>query len=267
MPPRQPQDRQQADRQQDDGSKVGGGGAARPAAAAAKPPGTAWNSFAVLAGDTEAESQLQEIAAEEDKRRGGASSSSGAANGRTNGGRSEGGPLKQPLVWIDLEMTGLEAESDQILQIAVICTGASGIAGGCRQGSARPPPLCVPRQHGMPALDAHTPLCLLCHRRCTEADSGGAGAGHPPARGGAAGVGRAWQASEAMGRAEVAVAAPGPVPRPVPGRAGAASWHACPMLSCCWHHCCSRCRPGLTTDHERVVRGAAREERADAGVP
>lgn len=35
---------------------------------------------------------------------------------------SEGEPLKEPIVWVDLEMTGLDPEHDVILEIAVIVT-------------------------------------------------------------------------------------------------------------------------------------------------
>jgi len=34
-------------------------------------------------------------------------------------------------VWIDLEMTGLDVERDDILQIAVICTGGCWWRGWC----------------------------------------------------------------------------------------------------------------------------------------
>ncbi|EOA27844.1 hypothetical protein CARUB_v10024000mg [Capsella rubella] len=49
------------------------------------------------------------------------SSSSGKQVERVNGS-TEIGDYKQPLVWIDLEMTGLNVEEDRILEIACIVT-------------------------------------------------------------------------------------------------------------------------------------------------
>lgn len=59
------------------------------------------NYFAALAGTADADSQLEEIAAEEDRRR--QASSSSGSGGPSNGKKaSAGGGLQQPLVWIDL---------------------------------------------------------------------------------------------------------------------------------------------------------------------
>ncbi|KAI7845058.1 hypothetical protein COHA_001423 [Chlorella ohadii] len=115
MPPKAGQQQQQ--RQQQPG---GGGGSKSAGGNGGQKP---LNYFAALAGTTDADSQLEEIAAEEDRRRQ-ASSSGGGSSGAANG-KKAGGGLQQPLIWIDLEMTGLDVESDQILQIAVICTDGS----------------------------------------------------------------------------------------------------------------------------------------------
>ncbi|PRW56532.1 mitochondrial [Chlorella sorokiniana] len=118
MPPKAAQQQQQQ-RQTASSSAASGG----------KPAGgnggqKVMNYFAALAGTADADSQLEEIAAEEDRRRQASSSSSGGG-GAANGKKSAVGGLQQPLVWIDLEMTGLDVERDQILQIAVICTDGS----------------------------------------------------------------------------------------------------------------------------------------------
>ncbi|CAA7018393.1 unnamed protein product [Microthlaspi erraticum] len=52
------------------------------------------------------------------------SSFSGKQAERVNGSLEDGG-YKQPLVWIDLEMTGLNIEVDRILEIACIVTDGS----------------------------------------------------------------------------------------------------------------------------------------------
>ncbi|KAL4858472.1 Oligoribonuclease [Chlorella vulgaris] len=87
------------------------------------------NYFAALSGVGDADAHKTALSAEEEQRRRAAAVGNGtaAASSRRSGGKEGTGKatsgLKQPLVWIDLEMTGLDVESDAILQIAVICTG------------------------------------------------------------------------------------------------------------------------------------------------
>ncbi|CAE6014577.1 unnamed protein product [Arabidopsis arenosa] len=59
--------------------------------------------------------------ADEDAPMASSSSSTGKQEERVNGSL-EDGDYKQPLVWIDLEMTGLNVEVDRILEIACIIT-------------------------------------------------------------------------------------------------------------------------------------------------
>lgn len=86
------------------------------------------NYFAALQG-SDPEAQRAELAAREEQRRAASAASNGstaAAARRQQREREWEGPgLKQPLVWVDCEMTGLDVESDQLLQIAVICTDGS----------------------------------------------------------------------------------------------------------------------------------------------
>ncbi|KAI3428180.1 hypothetical protein D9Q98_006560 [Chlorella vulgaris] len=89
------------------------------------------NYFAALSGVGDADAHKTALSAEEEQRRRAAAVGNGtaAASSRRSGGKEGTGKatsgLKQPLVWIDLEMTGLDVESDAILQIAVICTDGS----------------------------------------------------------------------------------------------------------------------------------------------
>lgn len=84
------------------------------------------NYFAALQG-SDPDAERAELAAQEERRRAASATSNGstaaAARRQQRGGEWEGPGLKQPLVWIDCEMTGLDVEQDQLLQIAVICTG------------------------------------------------------------------------------------------------------------------------------------------------
>lgn len=178
MPPKQQQQPQNQPQQKPppsgkcSGSKPpGGDGSGKPAGQ--------MNYFAALAGIADADALKDEIAVEEEQRR--AASSSNGAAAAANGRRSrnvdgEGGGMKQPLIWIDLEMTGLDVESDQILQIAVICTGRrrgwgkDGVAGrswcgGCHTNGCL---LCRPNSAGrvpQPAAATSFPgllsFCLL----------------------------------------------------------------------------------------------------------
>ncbi|KAG7572598.1 Exonuclease RNase T/DNA polymerase III [Arabidopsis suecica] len=59
--------------------------------------------------------------ADEDAPMASSSSSTGKQEERVNGSLDDG-DYKQPLVWIDLEMTGLNVEVDRILEIACIIT-------------------------------------------------------------------------------------------------------------------------------------------------
>lgn len=73
------------------------------------------NYFAALTSK-DADSLDEELADAEDRRRQAAGSAS--ANGRrSSGGGGAAGGMKHPLVWIDLEMTGLDVERDSILQV------------------------------------------------------------------------------------------------------------------------------------------------------
>lgn len=106
------------------------------------------NYFAALQG-SDPEAQRAELAAREEQRRAASAASNGstaAAARRQQREREWEGPgLKQPLVWVDCEMTGLDVESDQLLQIAVICTGGLVQAAWPRDaarpgnGTGRPP--------------------------------------------------------------------------------------------------------------------------------
>lgn len=89
------------------------------------------NYFAALSG-ADADTIDAEVAAQEDQRRASTAASNGsaaaaaAAQRRQNKEREKERPgLKQPLVWIDCEMTGLDPDKDSIMQIAVICTDGS----------------------------------------------------------------------------------------------------------------------------------------------
>lgn len=106
--------------------------AAAAAAVAAKPK---MNYFAALQG-SDPETERDELAAREEQRRAASAASNGSITAAVRRQRGQGewqGPgLKQPLVWIDCEMTGLDVERDSLLQIAVICTGGR-VGGSCRE--------------------------------------------------------------------------------------------------------------------------------------
>jgi hypothetical protein len=137
MQRKQQQKQQQKQVQQRQPSGNGPSGNAKPGGAAAEASGSSsggaaklgsgMNYFAALSGALDADALQEELFAEEEQRRQSGAASNGVAHaaddGRSRHGDAEGGGLKQPLVWIDLEMTGLEVDKDQILQIAVICTG------------------------------------------------------------------------------------------------------------------------------------------------
>lgn len=110
------------------------------------------NYFAALSGVGDADAHKTALSAEEEQRRRAAAVGNGtaAASSRRSGGKEGTGKatsgLKQPLVWIDLEMTGLDVESDAILQIAVICTGEWA---------------CTLRRHVRVSMLENAPSCTL----------------------------------------------------------------------------------------------------------
>lgn len=170
MSPKQQQQQHQhaARRPSEDGANkpaAGAVGATAPAASGGK-LGNGMNYFAALSGISDADALHEQLEAEAVQRRqasGGSHGAAAAPPGRRSRNGEEG-RMKQPLVWIggcswlpcganqsqtvfgmfifaDLEMTGLDVESDSILQIAVICTGEPSRAGRLAIGGLARPPL------------------------------------------------------------------------------------------------------------------------------
>lgn len=71
--------------------------------------------------------------------------------------KHKGAGLKHPLLWVDLEMTGLDVSRDTILEVAAVLTS------GCLEKSVEGP--CIVIQHPAATLEAMNEWCVAAHGR------------------------------------------------------------------------------------------------------